>query len=290
MKALLWAGFALGALMPGLGFAQGGPCEAPVATEAGVLRGVEDDGACAWLGIPYAEPPVGERRWRPPASVEPWEGIRDAQGFAPRCAQKGIMETINFDPSHERSEDCLYLNAWRPRQVEGPLPVMVFFHGGGLFGGTANTPMYHGHGLAQGGDVLVVTVNYRLAIFGFLATEGLVEEDPNGSAGNYGLLDQVAALKWVQANAAALGGDPERVTIFGESAGGWSVCNLMASPLAEGLFHGAIMQSGGCRAVTSMERGVAYGATVSEHLGCDAKDPDCLRGLSTRAGRRPQRG
>lgn len=263
-------------------------CDDPVATRDGAIRGEADgEATCRYLGIPYAAPPVEDLRWRPPAPAIAWSGIRDATHFAPHCAQKSVMEVVNFDPAREGSEDCLTVNVWRPR-TPGPHPVMVWYHGGGLYGGTANTPMYHSAPLATAGDVVVVTVNYRLAVFGYLATPGLAAEDPHGSAGNYGLLDQVAALRWVRENAAAFGGDPDNVTIFGESAGGWSVCSLLTTPLSAGLFHKAIMESGGCNAVTSMERGFEVGARVAEALGCAPEDTPCMRAAP--AGRVLRRG
>jgi len=186
--------------------------------------------------VPYAAPPVGQNRWRAPQPVIAWKGVRDATAFSPACRQ-----TATWIPKPQ-SEDCLYLNIWAPKAAKREkLPVMVWIHGGGYYGGTGSQPLYNGTRLTRRG-VIVVTINYRLGIFGFfshpdLAAEGKVD-------GNQGLLDQVAALKWVKANIAAFGGDPARVTIFGESAGGESVAVLTTSPLGRGTFQRAIAESG----------------------------------------------
>ncbi len=256
------------------------PCIDPVQTAAGLVQGDADleTGTCVWKGVPYAAPPVGPRRWRPPQSPEPWDGVRAAREFAPRCMQKGAMELINHDPSGEMSEDCLTLNIWR-KATGGPYPVFVWIHGGALSGGTANTPMYHGGRLAARGGLVVVSINYRLNIFGFFASPALRDEDAEGMVGNYGLLDQIAALEWIQENIAAFGGDPSRVTIAGESAGGWSVCNLLATPLAAGLFHGAIIESGGCHDATTLERGFEVSAEAAGRLELDLNDLEALRAI-----------
>lgn len=220
--------------------------EAPVGTLEGAWVDAGED-VLAFRGVPYAQPPVGDARWRPPAPVEPWDGVRSATSFAPPCWQRpreynSIYTRGDLDPS----EDCLYLNIWT--SADSPtsgLPVMVWFHGGGHNSGTGSARIFDGTTLARQGVVLV-TINYRLGPFGFLAHPALTAESPHGSSGNYGLLDQVAALEWVHNNIAAFGGDPGNVTIFGQSAGSWSVCYMVASPLARGLFHKAIGQSGGC--------------------------------------------
>ncbi len=190
----------------------------------------------AFLGIPYAAPPVGPLRWRPPQPARGWTGVRDATrpGFA-------CMQAVPASAAYGPSEDCLTLNVWTPGATgRRPLPVMVFIHGGGFVFGSGAEPAYDGTALARRGVVLV-TLNYRLGVFGFLAHPALTRE--TGTSGNYGLLDQVAALRWVQANIAAFGGDPHRVTLFGESAGGTSVAMLLATPPAAGLFQRAILQS-----------------------------------------------
>ena len=253
-------------------------CYGPVKTESGLVRGTHEttNDTCVWRGIPYAAPPVGELRWKAPQPVKPWDGVRPAVDWGPRCTQKGIMEYVNFDPSEKMSEDCLYLNLWRPNKP-GKFPVMFWIHGGGYTGGTGNTSMYWGDRMAGAGDVVVVTINYRLGILGFLALPALRDEDPNQGVGSYGSLDQVAALNWVNDNIANFGGDPQNITIFGESAGGWSVCSMLATPLAKGRFQKAIIESGGCEAAASVEKGFEQGKAFAEKLGCKPDDLRCLR-------------
>ncbi len=251
-------------------------------------------GEAVFQGIPFAAPPVGERRWKAPVPVEPWEGVRAATANAPACMQIGgsvefnriISDAYGADPSvvqplGEISEDCLYLNVWTPDwQGDSPLPVMVWIHGGGnTTGGTAETP-YDGANLARRG-VVVVSIAYRLGPFGYLAHPGLSAETSHGSSGNYGLLDQIEALRWVQRNVAAFGGDPTRVTIFGESAGGANVGYLMTSPLAEGLFHGVISQSGGYQIndFSLLADAEAGGEALANELGIDAAGPDTVEAL-----------
>lgn len=219
-----------------------------VRIESGFLAGSwsEDRAVCAFKGVPYARPPLGPLRWQPPQPAEPWSGTRPATTFGPRCIQPDRPETAvgYFGPELE-SEDCLYLNVWAPAPSrEERRPVMVWFHGGAFLVGSGALPIFHGDALARRG-VVVVTVNYRLGRLGFLAHPGLSREQPYRGSGNYGHLDQIAALRWVQANIAAFGGDPACVTIFGQSAGASTVSTLLASPLAKGLFHRAIGQSGG---------------------------------------------
>jgi para-nitrobenzyl esterase len=214
---------------------------APVALESGQIEGVSDGSLLVYKGIPYAAPPLGALRWREPQSVAPWAGIRDAKTFAPACMQTGVSMPGETPPA--TSEDCLYLNVWAPAQAKN-LPVIVWIYGGGFFNGSASMPLYWGDRLARRG-VIVVTFGYRVGPFGFLAHPELTAESPHHSSGNYGLLDQLAALRWVQHNIATLGGDPLRVTIAGQSAGAASVSILMASPLAKGLFQRAIAESGG---------------------------------------------
>jgi len=215
-----------------------------VRTKAGVVEGTaEPDGAVrVFRGIPFAAPPVGDLRWREPQPVAPWPGARKAVDFGPRCRQGRIFDDMVF--RDEPSEDCLYLNVWTPaRSAAEKLPVMVWIHGGGFQAGSASEPRQDGGRLARKG-VVVVGLNYRLGVFGFLAHPALTKESGRGASGNYGLMDQVAALGWVRDNIAAFGGDPGNVTIFGESAGSFAVSALVASPLARGLFHRAIGESG----------------------------------------------
>ena len=222
----------------------------PLSIDTGLLQGevigVAHD-VRAYQGIPYAALPVNDLRWKPPQRPAKWQGLRKANEPPLACEQRGYPPPYRFyaNDDSKRSEDCLYLNVWTAaRTADERRPVMVWIHGGGLNNGSTAIPTYDGAALARKG-VVVVTVNYRLNVFGFLAHSELSRESEHGSSGAYGILDQIAALEWVQRNIAAFGGDPNRVTIFGESAGSWSVCYLMATPLARNLFHGAIGESGG---------------------------------------------
>ena len=258
-----------------------GLCDDPVKTAAGLVRGaIEPDGqTCVWRGIPYAAPPVGKLRWASPRPHEAWSGVREATAFGARCMQKGVMEMVNADPSKHMSEDCLFLNIWRPAK-SGKFPVMVWIHGGGYAGGTGNSEFYFGDRMAAAGDVVIVTINYRLNVFGFFPLASLQAEDEHHAAGNQGMIDQVAALQWVHDNIENFGGDRDQVTIFGESAGGYSICLLVATPLAKGLFHRAIMESGGCGGAPDAKAGFGWAATaVPKAVGCRVDDLDCLRKL-----------
>lgn len=211
---------------------------APVKVEEGLLQGVIEDGLTIYRSIPFATPPVGKLRWKAPLPASKWEGVRQANKFAPAPMQGG-------NPPSGKSEDCLYLNIWTPaKSANDKIPVMVYIYGGGFSGGNTSDPWVSGEKLAKKGVVLV-NIAYRVNQFGFLSLPELSAESPDHVSGNYGLLDQIAALKWVQKNVAAFGGDPSKVTVFGESAGAISVSMLCASPLAKGLFSGAISQSGG---------------------------------------------
>ncbi|MET0336672.1 MAG: carboxylesterase family protein [Caulobacter sp.] len=217
---------------------------APVTrTHGGPVRGVVSDGVEAYLGVPFAAPPLGALRWRPPAPSPSWRKVRDVTRFAPACPQRGV--SMPGEPPPRTSEDCLYLNVWTPqRSGRKPLPVIVWIHGGGYVNGATSLPLYDGGRLARRGAV-VVSVAYRLGPLGWLAHPELTTESGGHGSGDYGLMDQIAALEWVRRNIAAFDGDPGRVTIAGQSAGGMSVSLLMASPEAKGLFHRAIAQSGG---------------------------------------------
>jgi para-nitrobenzyl esterase len=214
-----------------------------VKIDSGVVEGRMQGDVSTFLGIPYAAPPVGDLRWKPPAPAANWTGVREAREFGARCMQGAIYDDMVFrDPGI--SEDCLTLNVWTPALgTATQLPVMVWIHGGGYVAGATSEPRQDGQFLAQRG-VVVVSMNYRLGVFGFLTLPALAKESGRNAAGNYGLLDQAAALQWVRRNIAAFGGDPGNVTIFGESAGSFSVSALMASPLAAGLFAKAIGESG----------------------------------------------
>ncbi len=237
-----------------------------VSVKAGQLQGVNQKGIFVFKGVPFAAPPVGEGRWRPPQPVEPWIGVRLATKFSPTAYQRatgiekfidglvngqgwgfarreGVKLLLKVAPKPKASEDCLYLNVRTPTlDSEARLPVMVWIHGGDHQDGAGSEIFYDSNGLAEQG-VVAVTINYRLGLMGYFAHPELMAESAQGVAGNYGTLDQIAALRWVQENIAAFGGDPDNVTIFGESAGGESVIHMLTSPLARGLFHKAIAQS-----------------------------------------------
>lgn len=237
----------------------------------GVVHGIDggEPGVRAFLGIPYAQPPVGDRRWATPEPPEPWEGVRSANRFGNRCIQTSPFPDMLFQ-SRAESEDCLTLSLWTPATSPQRLPVMFWIHGGGYFSGASDERRHDGSVLASKGVVLV-TINYRLGVLGFLSHPELSTESPTGASGNYGLLDVIAGLRWVRDNIAAFGGDPENVTIFGESAGSFAVSALMASPIAQGLFHRAIGQSGAHFAGDGLsllplpaaeDRGTAFAAAV----------------------------
>jgi len=253
----------------------------------GKVSGVVANGIVSFRGIPFAAPPVGELRWKAPQPLKPWIGVKQATRFGPSCVQDETIARI-LGATPEMSEDCLYLNVWTPAKAASDnLPVMVWIYGGGFVGGQTSVPLYEGTRLADKGIVLV-SVAYRLGAFGFLAHPELSRESGKGS-GNFGLQDQIASLQWVKANIAKFGGDPGRVTIFGESAGGIAVSMLAASPAAKGLFQRAISESGGSfgSARYSNEGGVnvpplkvaeAAGKTFLDKLG--ASDMKAARALS----------
>ncbi len=218
--------------------------DAQVTVAAGALEGTrEASGVVSFKGIPFAAPPVGALRWREPQPVAAWTGLRRAQAFGPRAMQLPLFSDMVFRGGAP-SEDCLYLNVWTPARTGAEkLPVLVYFYGGGLVAGDGSEPRYDGESMATKG-IVAVTVNYRLGVFGFFAHPELTKESPHQASGNYGLLDQAAALRWVRDNIAVFGGDPARVTIAGESAGSMSVSAQMASPLSRDLIAGAIGESG----------------------------------------------
>jgi para-nitrobenzyl esterase len=216
-----------------------------VKTSNGAVEGTgaRSSGVRIFKGIPFAQPPLGDLRWKPPQPVKNWKGVRQAVQFGPRCMQHPIFGDMNFR-SNGMSEDCLYLNVWTPaRTASERLPVLVYFYGGGFVAGDGSEPRYDGESMATKG-IVAITVNYRLGVFGFLAHPELTKESPHHASGNYAFLDQAAALQWVRQNIAAFGGDPKRVTIAGESAGSIAVSALMASPLSRDLISGAIGESG----------------------------------------------
>lgn len=261
---------------------------APRATvEQGVLAGRAVEGVHSFKGVPYARPPVGELRWRAPQRVEPWGGVRDAGQLGAICIQPPANGDNGVGPL-PMSEDCLTLNVWAPVDREGPLPVMFWIHGGGLNNGSGTAALYDGTNLAKRG-VMVVTINYRLGRLGFFDHPALAaERRPGEPAANYGLMDVIAALRWVQENAAAFGGDPENVTVFGESAGGALVTRLMISEPAQGLFHRAVVQSGlGRDEGTPLDRPrrdggpsmQARGEAFAQTLGLEAATAEDLRSI-----------
>jgi len=248
-----------------------------VKVDGGELSGMAENGVRVFKGIPFAAPPVGALRWKAPQPVVPWNGVKAADTFGAECMQLPYPAGSPYASApRPTSEDCLYLNVWttapaRPSTGSGrAMPVMVWIHGGAWTRGSGSTPTYDGAALAKRG-VVVVTTNYRLGVFGFLAHPELTAESPQHASGNYAILDHVAALKWVQKNIAAFGGDPEKVTIFGESAGSWSVNVTQATPLAKGLFRAAIGESGGQFArVARLADAEKAGAALATSLGADS--------------------
>ncbi len=270
---------------------------AVVSTRSGALRGVVHRAYRVFQGIPYAAPPIGPLRWRPPEPAAHWKGIRDATRPGSPCAQRPLTvlpggKAILPGASNltgSTSEDCLYLNVWTPARHAHPRPVFVWFHGGdNIFGAGTD---YDGSKLTVEGGVLVVTVNYRLGPLGYLALPALSAQSPDHTSGDYGLMDQVAALRWVRSNIAAFGGNPKQVTVGGQSAGAWAGCDLIASPAARGLFERAILESGTCAAggsgsnatapVSTLGAAEADGQTFAASVGCSdaATQLSCLRAL-----------
>jgi para-nitrobenzyl esterase len=229
----------------------------------GAIEGASAGGVDAFLGIPFAAPPVGDLRWRPPQAVARWPGVRPAHAIGPDCMQDQANNPLPAGYVNASSEDCLYVNAWRPAGASAALPVMVWIHGGAFIMGSGSLPVYDGAALARKG-VLLITMNYRLGRFGTYANPALSAEQAGAPVANYGLMDQMAALRWARANAAALGGDPKNVTVFGESAGASSVNFLLTSPLARGLFDKAISESGGA---SNAPQALAGGARSAEAAG-----------------------
>ena len=254
------------------------PTAGTVLTDGGAVMGVDAGDSWAFKGIPYAAPPVDELRFRPPRVHECWDDVRPATQFGKQCLQVGMFGLPVGD------EDCLTLNDWAPKNTTTELlPVLFFIHGGGNTQHSSSlkllgTRLYDGQRLAELAGAVVVTINYRLGPFGFLTHPALGAQNPGGGSGNYAILDQIAALQWVQNNAAAFGGDPDRVVLFGQSAGALNTCMLYVSPLSQGLFSAAVMQSGACFADTRAEA-EDFGVQYADELGCsDAADvAGCLR-------------
>jgi para-nitrobenzyl esterase len=277
----------VGALTLGCaGNAADGPASLPpdpsvVKTTSGLVQGVATLDKRNFAGIPYAAPPVGPLRWQPPQPVAPWAGVRAATKVGPRCLQD---EGSDLEMGRQTDEDCLTLNVWTPPPAEDARPVMVWIHGGAFING--NGGMYDSRWLVDRGDIIVVTLNYRLGALGFLAHPAL---GPEGAVGNYGLQDQQAALRWVHDNIAAFGGDPDKVTIAGESAGGMSVCDHLVAPESKGLFRAAIIQSGPCQAQLAAPEAERISVDYARDMGCG--DPTtaavCLRALPDHKLRKP---
>ena len=266
-----------------------------VAVEEGRLSGAVGGGVARYMNVPYAAPPVGALRWRPPQPALAWSGVRDATQRGPICVQPPANGDNGVGPL-PMSEDCLQLNVFAPEGAGGDTPVMVWIHGGGYVNGSATADLYDGSALARQG-VVVVTINYRLGRFGFFDHPALAQDRPaDEPAGNYGVMDMIAALEWVRDNIAAFGGDPAQVTIFGESAGGMAVLQLMTAPAAQGLFHRAVVQSGPPRLpARRLDRTGPQGepsvqaaavAWMAER-GLDAASADALRALPAEAFLQP---
>jgi len=237
-------------------------------TQNGPISGVEKNGIYSFKGIPYAAPPLGERRWLPPQPALPWTEVMDGSQYQTIAPQPLYPKGSFFkQPNYPQSEDCLHLNIWtsspQPREKKA---VMVWIHGGYFNYGGGALPHYEGTRLAEE-NVVLVTINYRLGVLGFLGHPALSEASPAGVSGNYGLLDQIAALQWIKANIESFGGDPNNITLFGESAGAWSISLLVVSPLAKGLFHRAIAQSGGATGPTPYLKEEKYGKLSGEKAG-----------------------
>jgi para-nitrobenzyl esterase len=265
-----------------------GPAPLEVKVDSGRLKGAAAGQVAAFKGIPFAAPPVGENRWRPPQPVAPWQGVRPALEFGSDCMQLPFPSDA-APLGTKPAEDCLFVNVWRPAGAASKLPVMVWIYGGGFVNGGSSPAVYDGSPFA-GHGLVFVSFNYRVGRFGFFAHPALTKENPQGPLGNYAFMDQIAALKWVQRNIAAFGGDPKNVTIFGESAGGHSVFTLMTSPAARGLFHRAIVESGGGRELMGPARriaessgkltsGEAVGLAFAKKNGIEGEDKAALEAL-----------
>ncbi|MEO8315121.1 MAG: carboxylesterase family protein [Pseudomonadota bacterium] len=285
-KVMLTIGIAL-VLFAGGAFSQSRAAEAKpptVATTGGLVSGFRQGDSNAYFGLPFAQPPVGNLRWRAPLPPRSWSGVRDGSRFGANCYQ---AEGARFGPytpefmidSSPVSEDCLYLNIWTPAKGGISLPILVWIHGGGFGGGSGSVPIYNGARLAAKGAI-VVTVNYRVGAFGFLAHPGLSAETPDRASGNYGMQDVVSSLEWVRDNASRFGGDPRRVTVVGQSAGAMAINALLLSPKAQGLFAGAITESGTAAGsvLASLKDSEAIGAQLASKL--NVRTIEELRNLS----------
>ncbi|WP_212654114.1 carboxylesterase family protein [Marinomonas sp. CT5] len=253
-----------------------------ITVKNGSLQGVKDDSILVFKGIPYAQPPVGENRWRAPQPVSNWQGIKDATDYGNDCAQKPFPSDA-APLGKEPAEDCLYANVWAPQKEEGKHPVVVWIHGGGYINGGASPATYDGSEFARAG-VVFVSFNYRLGRFGFFAHPALSAAN-EGPLGNYGYQDQIAAMKWVQENIEAFGGDKNQVTVMGESAGGGSVHNLLQTPSAQGTFHRAIIMSGGGRTLAGkryLDKGTNTHPSL-EQIGINFAEKHGIKGTDEKA-------
>jgi para-nitrobenzyl esterase len=249
-------------------------CERPVDTRQGKVTGqVGAKGVCQWLGIQYA---VVKERWTAPSSPSLHELPVLATGFGPRCPQQSVMDMLSPDQTETSERQCLNLNIWRPESDAKGLPVLVYIHGGGNVGGSGSSTATLGSDLVHQ-NLIVVTFNYRLGIFGFFAHPQLPSDTISNSAGNFGLLDQLAALRWIKQNIAGFGGDPSRITVVGNGDGGSDLCALVASPRAVGLFSRAVLQGADCRHVTTVKEGLSQSAELASALECAAEDLACMR-------------
>lgn len=251
-----------------------------VKTADGVLEGLDESGVKIFKGVPFAAPPVGDLRWKAPQTVQKWNGVRKAIDYGPNPMQENIFGDMDFG-TKQMSEDCLYLNIWTPaKTMKEKLSILIYFNGGGLIAGSGSEPRYAGLSMARKG-IISITVNYREGIFGFFTHPELSKETTYKGSGNYGFLDQVKAIQWVKDNIAAFGGDPERITIVGESAGSMSVSALMASPLCKGLIHQAMGSSGsvlGFKKISTLKEAEAAGVEMVQKIG--GKSIKDLRGMS----------
>ena len=256
--------------------AMGMMAQTQVKTVEGILEGKDLSGIHVFKGVPFAAPPVGNLRWKAPQPAAHWEGVRMAKEYGPNPMQENLFGDMNFG-TKKNSEDCLYLNIWTPaKTMKEKLPVLIYFNGGGLMAGSGSEPRYAGDAMARKG-IISITANYREGIFGFFAHPQLSKETSYKGSGNYGFMDQVAAIQWVKNNIEAFGGDPDRITIVGESAGSMSVSALMASPLCQGLFAQAMGSSGsvmGFKKIATLKEAEKNGMELAQQIAQNLKKLD----------------
>lgn len=252
--------------------------DAVVEVKAGKLEGAREGELYVFRGVPYAAPPVGELRWLSPQPVKAWDGVRPAREFGPIAPQNPMVGAVILQEEQPQDEDCLYLNIWTPGLDDARRPVMVWVHGGAFIIGSGSEAMYRGGNLAAYGDVVLVTINYRLGALGFMNLD-VITDGKIPATGDEGLLDQVAALAWVRENIAAFGGDPGNITVFGESAGGMSIGCLLAMPAARGKFEKAILESGAANTVSDLAEAADMSRKYLDVLGLESDDVEKLRAL-----------